>query len=145
MQRLIDLGYMSEQVQLSKLYHCVYALYDHLVICTTDWRTCFDAPTLARDIAEARGTRRGGSLWEPNGEADRVHLLIFPPLNPDLSNFVNNLKTTRSRLLRKEFAAKLSRVSRKPAFWSRSCRIISCGGAPLSILKRDIERQDSPE
>ena len=55
--------------------------------------------------------------------------------------FVNNLKTTSSRLLRKEFAHKLNRVYRKPVLWSRSYCILSCGGAPLSILKQYIERQ----
>jgi putative transposase len=29
-------------------------------------------------------------------------------------------------------------------FWSRSYCIISCGGAPLSIIKRYIEQQASP-
>jgi hypothetical protein len=50
-----------------------------------------------------------------------------------------------SRLIRKEFAAKLARVYRKPVFWSRSYCIISCGGAPLSILKQYIEHQEPPE
>jgi putative transposase len=29
-------------------------------------------------------------------------------------------------------------------FWSRSYCIISCGGAPLSIIKQYIEQQASP-
>ena len=79
---------------------------------------------------------------EFNGEADHVHLLIALPPNLDLSGFVNNLKTTSSRLIRKEFAAKLARVYwKKPVFWSRSYCIISCGRAPLSILKQYIEQQ----
>jgi putative transposase len=82
---------------------------------------------------------------EFNGEVDHVHLLIALPPNLDLSVFVNNLKTTSSRLIRKEFAAKMNRVYRKPVFWSRSYCIISCGGAPLSILKQYIEQQRSPE
>ena len=69
------------------------------------------------------------------------HLLLQLPPNLDLSVFVNNLKTTSSRLLRKEFAHKLNRVYRKPVLWSRSYCILSCGGAPLSILKQYIERQ----
>jgi putative transposase len=81
---------------------------------------------------------------EFNGEVDHVHLLIALPPNLDLSVFVNNLKTTSSRLIRKEFAAKMNRVYRKPVFWSRSYCIISCGGAPLSILKQYIEQQRSP-
>jgi len=138
---------MSEQSQFSKLYHCVYALHYHLVICTQYRRKCIDAAMLARfkEIAEARCEGWGGHLMELNGEADHVHLLIALPPNLDLSNFVNNLKTTRSRLLRKEFAEKLKRVYRKPVFWSRSYCIISCGGAPLSILKQYIEQQNNPQ
>ena len=71
-------------------------------------------------------------------------MIALPP-NLDLSKFVNNLKTTRSRLLRKEFAETVKRVYRQRVFWSRSDCIISCGGAPLSILKQYIEQQDNPE
>jgi putative transposase len=39
-----------------------------------------------------------------NGEPDHVHLLVSLPPNLELSGFVNNLKTTTSRLIRKEFA-----------------------------------------
>ena len=82
---------------------------------------------------------------EYSGEVDHIHLLIALPPNLDLSSFVNNLKTISTRLIRKEFAAKLARVYRKPVFWSRSYCIISCGGAPLSILKQYIEHQEAPE
>jgi putative transposase len=51
---------------------------------------------------------------------DHVHLLLELPPNLDLSVFVNNLKTTSSRLLPKEFADKLNRVYRKPVLWARS-------------------------
>lgn len=86
-----------------------------------------------------------GKLIEFNGEADHVHLLISLPPNLDLSAFVNNLKTTSSRLVRRDFADQLNRVYRgKPMFWSRSYCIISCGGAPLSILKQYIEQQQAP-
>ena len=84
-------------------------------------------------------------MLEFHGEADHVHLLVALPPNLDLSRFVNNLKTTSSRLLRKEFADRLKRVYRKPVFWSRSYCIITCGGAPLSILKQYIEQQRSPD
>ena len=97
-----------------------------------------------REIAATRCTGWGGSLLEFNGEADHVHLLVALPPNLDLSRFVNNLKTTSSRLLRKEFADRLKRVYHKPVFWSRSYCIMTCGGAPLSILKQYIEQQRNP-
>ena len=138
---------MTEQAEFSKLYHCVYALHYHLVIVTRYRRRCITAPMLERfrEIATARCEGWGGKLLEVNGEADHIHLLTALPPNLDLSNFVNNLKTTSSRLLRKEFAEHLASVYRKPAFWSRSYCIISCGGAPLSIIKQYIEQQERPE
>jgi len=58
-----------------------------------------------REMAATRCT--GWGLLEFNGEADHVHLLVALPPNLDLSRFVNNLKTTSSRLLRKKFADRL--------------------------------------
>ncbi|MFN4280989.1 IS200/IS605 family transposase [Thermosynechococcus sp.] len=52
------------------------------------------------------------------------------------------MKTVSSRLIRKEFAEHLSKVYRgKPVFWSRSYCIISCGGAPLSVVVQYIQQQ----
>jgi putative transposase len=138
---------MTPQAQFSKLYHCVYALTYHLVLVTEYRRCCITGPMLERfrEIATARCEGWGGRLLELNGEPDHVHLLVALPPNLDLSRFVNNLKTTSSRLLRKEFAEHLNRVYRRPVFWSRSYCIITCGGAPLSIIRQYIEQQAGPE
>lgn len=82
-----------------------------------------------------------GRLIEFNGEADHVHLLmsVNPKVQP--SKLVNNLKTVSSRLIRKEFTEHLGKVYRKSVFWSRSYCIISCGGAPISVLKQYIQQQ----
>ena len=137
---------MKEQPQFSKLYHCFYALHYHLVLVTKYRRKCISAPMLTalRSIAAARSEGWGGELMQFNGEADHVHLLIALPPNLDLSGFVNNLKTTTSRLLRRDFP-ELWKVYRNPVFWSRSYCIVSCGGAPLSIIKQYIEQQKEPE
>lgn len=141
------LGCMTGQAQLSKLYHCVYALHYHLVIVTKYRRRCLTGAMLARfrEIAEVRCDGWGGKLIEVNGERDHVHLLVSLPPDLDLSRFVNNLKTTTSRLIRKEFAPEINKVYRKPVLWSRSYCIVSCGGAPLSVIKQYIEQQDAPE
>jgi REP element-mobilizing transposase RayT len=82
---------MAEQAEFSKLYHRVYALHYHLVMCTKYRKKCIDAAMLARvrEIAATRCTGWGGSLLEFNGEADQVHLLVALPPDPDLSRFVN--------------------------------------------------------
>lgn len=82
-----------------------------------------------------------GELLEFNGESDHVHLLVSIPPKSAPSALVNNLKTVTSRLIRKEFANHLDRFYKKPVFWSRSYCIITCGGAPLSVIKQYIEQQ----
>ena len=82
-----------------------------------------------------------GELLEFNGEADHVHLRISLPPKVAPSNLVNNLKTVTARLIRKEFKEHLATVYYKPVFWSRSYCIITCGGAPLSVIKQYIEQQ----
>lgn len=137
---------MTGQARFSKLYHCVYTLQYHLVLVTKYRRRCLTAPMLARmrEIAAARCEGWGGELLEMNGEPDHVHLLVALPPNLELSAFVNNLKTTTSRLIRKEYAAEVNRVYRKPVLWSRSYCAITCGGAPLPIITQYIESQNAP-
>ena len=83
----------------------------------------------------------GGTLIECNGEADHLHLLIELPPTVQLSIFVNNLKTVTSRLRRKTSQEELSRWYRHPVVWSRSYCVLTCGGAPRSILRQYIEQQ----
>jgi len=129
------------------LFRCVYALTYHLVLVTKYRRACITRPMLdmLQDIVAQRCKDWGGELMEFNGEADHVHALLSLPPNLDLSRFVNNLKTTSSRLIRREFGDQLRRVYRKPVFCSRSYCIISCGGAPLTVIKQYVEQQEAPE
>jgi putative transposase len=85
--------------------------------------------------------KRGGTLEECHGEADHVYLLIELPPTVLLSTFVNNLKTVSSRLLRKAYGQELARWYRKPVLWNRSYCVLSCGGAPLSVLRQYIKQQ----
>jgi len=138
---------MSPRQELKTLYHCVFNLQYHLVIVTKDRRKCITAPMLARlkELLAATTAKWGGELLECNGEADHVHLLLSLSPTVQLSTFVNNLKTVSSRLIRKEFGGELARWYRKPVFWSRSYCVISCGGAPLSVLRQYIEQQQALE
>ena len=139
---------MGQNVKINKQFHCVFALTYHLVIVTKYRRRCITKPVLERlrEISGQRCEDWGGELVEFNGEADHIHLLISMPPNLDLSRFVNNLKTTSSRLLRRDFADQLNYVYKgKPVFWSRSYCILSCGGAPLSVLKQYVEQQNAPD
>jgi putative transposase len=129
--------------QLNTLYHCVYSTNYHLVFVTKYRRRCITQEILERlkEIAQRVLAHGEGELMEFNGEADHTHLLVSLPLKVAPSALVNNLKTVTARLIRKEFAEHVARFFRKPVFWSRSYCTITCGGAPLSVIKQYIEQQ----
>lgn len=138
-----DNSVMSKKQVLNALFHSVFLLNYHLVVCTKYRRKCITPEMLERlkEIFTELIKKWEGELIEFNGEADHVHLLIS--INPKvrLSDFVNNLKTVSSRLIRRDFKDELSKVYWKPVFWSRSYCVLTCGGAPLTIIKQYIENQ----
>lgn len=80
-------------------------------------------------------------LRESGWEVDHVHLLIGYPPKVSLSRLVNSLKGVSARRIR---AANLPEVRGKlwgEHFWSPSYCAVSCGGAPLGIVKRYVEQQ----
>ena len=82
---------------------------------------------------------------EFNGEADHIHLLFRYYPQMDLSKFVNSLKTTTSRKIRKEFIKELPQVcGRRHVFWNESYFIASCGGVTVETLKKYVQSQNAP-
>ncbi len=135
------------KTMLNTLHHCVYGLNYHLVLVTKYRKRCLTAPMLEAFESQARERCEawGGRLIELNGEADHVHLLIELPPSIALADFVNALKTGTSRRLRNEFREHLDQFYTKPTLWSRSYCILSCGGAPLEIIRQYIQQQERPE
>ena len=78
---------------------------------------------------------RGGHLAEFCAEADHVHTLVSLPPAAVLAGFVNAVKTTTSRRLRRDFP-ELRRIG--GALWSPSYLIASAGGAPLDRIKEYV-------
>ncbi|WP_186645385.1 IS200/IS605 family transposase [Fluviispira vulneris] len=127
-----------------KLHHCVYNLKYHLVLVTKYRRKCITDPIIIRlkEIFIELCLKWECNLIEFNGEPDHIHLLLELKPKITLSAFINNLKTVSSRYIRKEFSNHLSKFYYKnPIFWSRSYCILTCGGAPLSVIKQYIEQQ----
>jgi putative transposase len=80
-------------------------------------------------------------LLEFGHEVDHVHLLIAYPPKVALSKLVNSLKGVSARLLRAESWPEVTRALRGDAFWSPSYCAVSCGGAPLEIVRQYVEKQ----
>lgn len=137
---------MTNEYRLNVLHHCVFSLQYHLVLVTKYRKRCINPEILIQleKIFSDLCKKWECELVEFNGEADHVHMLVSltPRVQPSI--FVNNLKTVSSRLIRRDFKKQLAESYWKPVFWSRSYCLVSCGGAPLEVIKQYIEQQQRP-
>jgi putative transposase len=136
------LVHMGKQ-ELNSLHHCVYQLHYHLVLVTKYRRKVISPPIMQRlhEILSETLEKWECKLLEFNGEPDHVHLLFESHPKIELSVLVNNLKTVSSRLIRRDFPNEMRKVYWKPVFWHRSYCLLTCGGAPLVVIRQYIENQ----
>jgi putative transposase len=76
-----------------------------------------------------------------DGEDDHVHLLVRYPPKVSLSRLVNSLKGVSAYRLRQLNRPAVRSKLWGDHFWSPSYCAVSCGGAPLGIIKRYIDDQ----
>ncbi len=128
-------------------YHCVYNIKYHLVLVTKYRHKVFTKTMLKRleEICQTQCSRWDIVLDEFGGEADHIHLLLDAHPNIMPSKFINSLKTVTSRMIRKEFPARVQKFYLKPVLWTRAYCLISAGGAPIEVLKQYIKNQSTPK
>ena len=81
------------------------------------------------------------NLVELNGDDDHVHMLVEYPTTIALSRLVNSLKGVSSRMLRAKAFPEVQRRLWGGHLWSPSYFAVSCGGAPIEIVRKYIEDQ----
>ncbi len=134
---------MSKQ-QFRSASHAVFSIHLHIVFVTKYRRKVLTQKMLEamKPVFERVLEANQSMLTEFNGEPDHVHLLI--DLHPDnnISDLVASLKSASSRVVRQEFKAEIDKVYwGKAKLWHDSKCIVSCGGAPLDIVKEYVQSQ----
>jgi putative transposase len=124
--------------------HVVFLIQLHVVFITKYRRTVLTQSMLEtmKPVLERVLEANQSILSEFNGEPDHVHLLI--DLHPDnnISALISSLKSASSRILRQEYKAEIDKVYwGKAKLWHDSKCIVSCGGAPLEVVKQYIQEQ----
>lgn len=119
----------------------------HLVLTTKYRKKVLTAEMIQRltDLVVSLSEKWDCKVVEFNGEEDHVHLLFQYYPQMELPKFISNLKSVTSRKLRAEFKNEINQVYWKKVFWNESYFIASCGGVTVSVLKKYIEHQDSPD
>ena len=126
--------------------HCVFNIHIHLVFITKYRKVVFtneiieDLKTVFNNVCKDFEAE----LIEFDGEGDHVHLLINYPPKVSISKLVNSLKGVSSRLIRKKNYSSVSKKLWGDSLWSPSYFAASCGGAPIEIIKKYIEQQNTP-
>jgi putative transposase len=125
--------------------HVVFSIYLHVVFVTKYRKPVFTSAMLEdmKEVFERVLEANNSQLKECNGEADHVHLLI--DLHPDnnISDLISSLKSASSRVLRQKYNSEIKKFywGEKAKLWHDSKCIVSCGGAPLEMVKKYIQEQ----
>jgi putative transposase len=83
-------------------------------------------------------------LIEFGGEDDHIHLLAAVHPKLAISNLVGKLKGKSSYLVRQEYHRQLKNKLWGAHLWSPSYCVVSCGGAPLDVIKEYVQNQRKP-
>ncbi|MDJ0616471.1 MAG: IS200/IS605 family transposase [Calothrix sp. MO_192.B10] len=124
--------------------HVVFSIHLHIVF-VTKYRHQVLTPNMIQDMKQVfeRVLKANNSKLEDcNGEPDHVHLLI--DLHPDnnISDLIASLKSASSRILRQKYRSQIDKhYWGKAKLWHDSKCVVSCGGAPLQIVKDYIQHQ----
>lgn len=125
---------------------CVYKIFLHLVFVTKYRRGVFTSEMLdeLKKVFAETCEQMGGELIEFNGEEDHVHLMVSTNAKTSISNLVGKLKGKSSYILRSKYFEQLKKKLWGKHLWSPSYCAVSCGGAPLEMVKAYIENQARP-
>lgn len=119
----------------------------HLVLTPKYRREVFTSEILAalEPVICETCAQMGGELLAFGAEADHLHLQVAIPPSKAISNFVGKLKGKSAYYLRKHHWDSIKDKLWGEHFWSPSYCIVSCGGAPLDIVKAYVLSQNQPK
>jgi putative transposase len=125
--------------------HVVFSIHLHIVFVTKYRRKVLTKPMISRlpDILNRVLEPNKSILEELEGEPDHIHILISAHPDNNISNLIGSMKSATSRILRKEFSEEIGKFywGKNAKLWHDSKCIVSCGGAPLEVVKQYIKDQ----
>ena len=133
------------QTELRSGAHSVFSIHLHVVF-VTKYRRKVLTEVMIKEMKEIFTKILDANqslLIECNGESDHIHLLLDIHPNNNISNLIGSLKSASSRILRKKYSQHISKFywGKNAKLWHDSKCIVSCGGAPLKLVKQYIQEQ----
>ena len=125
--------------------HSVADLHIHLVFCTKYRRRAITPrvfQALARSMRTSAATL-GAAITAIEADGDHLHVLLTFPPRLAIARLVQRLKGASSRAVRGLRLPEIQRALWGRHFWSPSYCVVSCGGAPLEVVKTYVETQQT--
>lgn len=123
--------------------HSCFLLQYHLVLVTKYRKKVFnnDMEIYLTSFVESMMKKNDCNLMEINYDKDHVHILFEAPVTLNLPNFINGLKSTSSRMIRRAFPDHLKQFFWKSVFWSRSYFICTVSKHTTKVVQEYIKNQ----
>ena len=123
--------------------HSVSLLHAHLVFVVKYRRSVITRQVfdILKRVMRAQAKKLGATIEAIESDGDHLHVLLIYPPKLALSKLSQHLKGASSRVVRLK---KLPEVTKKlwgSHFWSPSYFVVSCGGAPLDVVRTYVETQ----
>lgn len=137
---------MNEEFSWRTGRSCIFRNFIHLVFVTKCRRGVFTNEMIERlqDIFKETCLQMEAELLEFGAEEDHVHLMVSCPPKLSVAILVGKLKGKSSYMIRKDFWPQVKTKLWGGHLWSPSYCVVSCGGAPLEIVKQYINDQRRP-
>lgn len=131
---------MSKKEQLKSNNNVVFSCKYHVVWCPKYRRKVLvdEIAIRLKMLIQQKALELKSEIIEVEVMPDHVHLLVEVDPQFGIHRLVKNIKGYTSRMLRQEFKTLRTRL---PTLWTNSYCVITCGGAPLSVIKKYIEEQ----
>lgn len=131
---------MSSKEQLKSNNNVVFSCKYHVIWCPKYRRKVLEEKIAIRlkELIRLKASEFQSEIIELEVIPDHVHLLVEVDPQFGIHRLVKNIKGYTSRMLRQEFKTLRTRL---PTLWTNSYCVITCGGAPLSVIKKYIEQQ----
>lgn len=109
-------------INLKNNRHSYYNLKYNLILVTKDNRECINKEmekkldVIFKELVE----NKNGSILDFHSRANFIYLYFELPVNLNLADFLTNLKTVSSRLIRRDFKEYLKEFYENSGFWSEN-------------------------
>ena len=123
--------------------HSCFLLQYHLVLVTKYRKEVFtnEMENYLTEFVISMMSKNDCNLMEINYDKDHVHILFEAPITLNLPNFINGMKSTSSRMIRRRFEEYLKQFYWTDVFWSHSYFIFTVSEYTTEIVKNYIKNQ----